>query len=426
VLEILAQRPQPGKWQVIEDRTEFCGACKEDAFCWIAAGNPKHVKFYCGACFLKLDANKLQDEKPQAVFRRAMARRSIEKVDELIAEFDTVVQVPNEHLENAEQVEPTEEEQNNQALTSQPSAELAAAAWQDKTIPIPAQLTPDKLSDLPLLEQSLVSGALAVTESRTESETETRSGSDVLSESTASKAAEEHQQETLLVPSGPAHSEPATNLTAEGRGPAAPLTDISGRSDATVGHGLSSTPSGPAAAGSGFADAGSAAATSLSGSASSLSGSASSLSGSASSLSEPASSLSGSASSHSGSASSLSGSASSLSGSVSTLSGSASTSSGPASSLSGSASTLSGSASTLSASASTVCGSTITQSGAAVLTSEPAVPASETTNVQDGPALTPGEFADMQDELTDTQGDFSSLSSVVKHLRNSQQRKNNQ
>jgi hypothetical protein len=73
-----------------------------------------------------------------------------------------------------------------------------------------------------------------------------------------------------------------------------------------------------------------------------------------------------------------------------------------------------------------VCGSTSTQSGAAVLTSEPAVPASETTNVQDGPALTPGEFADMQDELTDTQGDFSSLSSVVKHLRNSQQRKNNQ
>src|SRR3984957_5951472 len=295
-----------------------------------------------------------------------MARRSIEKVDELIAEFDTVVQVPYVHLENAEQVEPTEEGQNNQALRNQPSAELAAAAWQDKTIPIPAQLTPDKLSDLPLLEQSLVSGALAVTESRTKSETETRSGSDVLSESTTSKAAEEHQQETLLVPSRPAHSEPAIGLNAEGRVPAAPLTDISGGSDATVGHGLSSTPSGPAAAGSGSTDAGSSATSSLSRSVSSLSGSAST----------------------------LSGFTSSLSGSVSTLSGSASTSSRPASSLSGSASTLSGFTSTLSASASTVCESTSTQSGAVVLTSEPAVLSSETTNVQDGPALTPGEFAD--------------------------------
>ena len=104
---------------------------------------------------------------------------------------------------------------------------------------------------MPLLEQSLVSGALAVTESRTESETETRSRSDVLSDSTTSvtsKAAKEHQQETLLVPSEPAHSEPATNLNAEGCGPATPLTDISGRSNATVGHEHSSTPSRPAAA----------------------------------------------------------------------------------------------------------------------------------------------------------------------------------
>ena len=91
-------------------------ACKEDAFCWIAAGNPNHVKFYCGACFLKLDANKLQDEKLQVVFKKAMARRSVEDVDKLIAEFDIVVQVPYVHLENAEQVEPTEEGQNNQAL----------------------------------------------------------------------------------------------------------------------------------------------------------------------------------------------------------------------------------------------------------------------------------------------------------------------
>ena len=144
---------------------------------------------------MKLDANKLQDEKPQVVFRKAMARRSVENVDKLIAEFDTVVQVPYVHLENAKQVEPTEEGQNNQALRSQPSAELAAVAWQDKTIPIPAQLIPDKLSDLPLLEQSLVEGALAVTENRTKSETETRSRSDVLSDSTTSvtsKAVKEH------------------------------------------------------------------------------------------------------------------------------------------------------------------------------------------------------------------------------------------
>ena len=62
---------------------------------------------------MKLDANKLQDEKPQAVFRRAMARRSGEDLDKLIAEFNTVVQVPDVHLENEEQVEPTKEEQNN-------------------------------------------------------------------------------------------------------------------------------------------------------------------------------------------------------------------------------------------------------------------------------------------------------------------------
>ena len=110
MLEILSQRPQPSLWQVVEDRIEFCVACKEDAFCWIAAGNSNHVKFYCGACFLKLDANKLQDEKPQVVFRKAIVRRSREDVDKLIAEFNTVVQVPDVHAKNKEQVEPTEEE----------------------------------------------------------------------------------------------------------------------------------------------------------------------------------------------------------------------------------------------------------------------------------------------------------------------------
>ena len=43
-----------------------------------------------------------------------------------------------------------------------------------------------------------------------------------------------------------------------------------------------------------------------------------------------------------------------------------------------------------------------TQSGAAVLPSEPAVLVRETTNVQNGPAFTPGEFANTQDELTDS------------------------
>ena len=59
---------------------------------------------------MKLDANKLQDEKPQVVFRKAMVRRSREDVDKLIAEFNTVMQVPDVHVENKEQVEPTEEE----------------------------------------------------------------------------------------------------------------------------------------------------------------------------------------------------------------------------------------------------------------------------------------------------------------------------
>ena len=76
----------------------------------LGAANPHHVKFYCRACFLKLDTNKLQDEKPQVVFKKALVRRSREDVDKLITEFNTVVQVPNVHLENKEQVEPTEEE----------------------------------------------------------------------------------------------------------------------------------------------------------------------------------------------------------------------------------------------------------------------------------------------------------------------------
>ena len=80
---------------------------------------------------------------------------------------------------------------------------------------------------MPPLKQFLVEGALAITESRTETETETRSESDVFSDSTTSvtsKAVEEHQQETLLVPSGPTDilSEPATNLHAEECGPATP------------------------------------------------------------------------------------------------------------------------------------------------------------------------------------------------------------
>ena len=88
MLEILSQHPQPSLWQVVEDRIEFCEACKEDAFYWIAGANLQHVKLYC---FLKLDTNKLQDEKPQVVFRKAIARRFREDVDKLIAEFNTVV-----------------------------------------------------------------------------------------------------------------------------------------------------------------------------------------------------------------------------------------------------------------------------------------------------------------------------------------------
>ena len=38
MLEILSQHPQPSLWQVIKNRIEFCETCKEDAFCWIAAG----------------------------------------------------------------------------------------------------------------------------------------------------------------------------------------------------------------------------------------------------------------------------------------------------------------------------------------------------------------------------------------------------